>query len=105
MATIEYSVAGQQIVVTKDEKLVENTIGIYTVGFTFDAASWGDFTQKTAVFVHEDYPDIPPYEVPIDDGEAPIPASVLKYGNIMIGGYGSTQTQQYPTIWAPAKRN
>ena len=104
MATIEYSVAGQQIVVTKDEKLVENTIGIYTVGFTFDAASWGDFTQKTAVFVHEDYPDIPPYEVPIDDGEAPIPASVLKYGNIMIGVYGSTQTQQYPTIWAPAKR-
>ena len=104
MATIEYSVAGQQIVVTKDEKLVENTIGIYTVGFTFDAASWGDFTQKTAVFVHEDYPDIPPYEVPIDDGEAPIPAAVLKYGNIMIGVYGSTQTQQYPTIWAPAKR-
>ena len=104
MATIEYSVAGQQIVVTKDEKLVENTIGIYTVGFTFDAASWGDFTQKTAVFVHEDYPDTPPYEVPIDDGEAPIPAAVLKYGNIMIGVYGSTQTQQYPTIWAPAKR-
>lgn len=104
MATIEYSVAGQQIVVTKDEKLVENTIGVYTVGFTFDAASWGDFTQKTAVFVHEDFPDTLPYEVPIDDGEAPIPAAVLKYGNIMIGVYGSTQTQQYPTIWAPAKR-
>lgn len=103
MASIEYSVAGQQIAVTKDTELVENTVGVYDVKFTFDS-SWSDFTDKTAVFVSDTHPDAP-YEVPLDgNGEAPIPAAVIVFGNLMIGVYGSTQTQQYPTIWAPAKR-
>lgn len=103
MASIEYSVAGQQIAVTKDTELVENTVGVYDVKFTFDS-SWSDFTDKTAVFVSDTHPDAP-YEVPLDgNGEAPIPAAVIVFGNLMIGVYGSTQTQQYPTVWAPAKR-
>ena len=103
MASIEYNVAGQQIAVTKDAELVENTVGVYDVKFTFDS-SWSSFTDKTAVFVSDTHPDAP-YEVPLDaNSEALIPAAVLKYGNLMIGVYGSTQTQQYPTVWAPPKR-
>ena len=101
MATLEYAVTNQEIATTKTAELVKNTIGFYTVKFTFTGDVWTGLSERWAVFD----PDIgESYKTPLDgNGECDIPGEVMSANSLLIGVYGVADGIEYPTIWTSRK--
>lgn len=87
-------VTGQNATIKEREKLVANSVKIYTCSFEFDS-SWDGF-GKTAVF-KVGYST--PAEMVVASNECTIPYEVLKQGKLHIGVYGINDDKVMPTVW------
>ena len=96
---MKYSVNGVRVVATKNETLVQGSLGVHLVEFVFDD-TWNEFTTRKAVFKRGDTV----IEALIIDGKCEIPWEMLtECGMLQIGVYGESADKRRPTLWASPK--